>query len=64
MIPGPATFLPLMRAAIHLGVALYFLSCTLRKSGAGPKVVFCFCALAMLAFAYDDWIDFRTIVQS
>ncbi len=64
MIPGPATIFPLIRAAIHLGVGFYFLAHLLRKHGTGAKVLFCFCFLAMLVFAYDDWVNFRAIVQS
>lgn len=64
MIPGPATFLPLIRAAIHLGVGLYFLVRLLRDKSAGKKVLFSFFSLVMCVFAYDDWIDFQTVVQS
>lgn len=63
MIPGPATFLPLARAAIHLGVGLYFLVKLPRKQSIGTKIAFALCCMSMLFFAYDDWIDFRLVVQ-
>jgi len=63
MIPGPATFLPLVRAAIHLGIGLYFLVGTVRKHGMDTKAIFALCCLSMFFFAYDDWIDFRLGLQ-
>jgi len=64
MIPGPATFLPLVRAAIHFGIGLYFLIKLRRAQNMGTKAAFALCCMSMLFFAYDDWIDFRLGLQS
>ncbi len=59
MIPGPFTVLQLLRAAIHFMIGCYFFVRLLRQPGAGTKIFSAFCCLAMLVFAYDDWLYLR-----
>ncbi len=58
MIPGPATFFPLITAAIHILVGIYFFVGLFRRHSAGTNIFFVVCCLMMAIFAYNDLLGF------
>ena len=54
MIPGPATFLPFIHAAIHIVIGIYFFVGLFRKHNTRVKVFFALSCAAMAVFIYHD----------
>jgi|GEM_PF-3319471 len=59
MIPGPFTFWILFRVTVHLAIGVYFLVAAFQNGNIGAKLSFSICCLAMIIFAYNDWMLLR-----